>query len=1117
LEKGFWTNVANFQRLLCRFITYRKNQMLENEHRLTVHQLIEYQAAQTPDLVAVIFGERQLTYQELNQKANQLAHYLTKLGVKPEVLVGVCIERSLEMIIALLGILKAGGAYVPLDPTYPAERLGFIVEDTLLSVLITQQSLLRLLPTHQAQIVNINCAWANLDQESRENPAGEVKPENLSYVIYTSGSTGRPKGVAIEHRNCVEFIEWSREFFTPDQIRGVLASTSICFDLSIFEIFATLSCGGMVILAQDAMELPKLPAVNKVTLINTVPSAISTLLRINAIPQSVNTINLAGEPLQNTLVQKLYQINDVKHIYNLYGPTEDTTYSTVALMEKGMKDIPCIGKPINNTQVYILDTQLKNVQDGEEGEIYISGSGLARGYLNRPELTSEKFIPNPFSNEPGSRLYRTGDLGVWLPDGNIKCLGRIDHQVKIRGFRIELGEVESVLGDHPNIKDVITVASDEDGEKRLIAYVVSNINPDRLPYSTDCLVELENKTIKLQVDDISSGGIGLIGVSSELAPGKEVRLSVCLPNEDRMRFINGKVLWRQHKRVGIQFCLTPFEQDDLEKVLNSWLESEGFLKMWRRTLSRLLRQYLVARLPEYMIPSAFVYIDRLPLTSNGKVDRKALPAPQWKAQEDDVYIAPQNPIEEKIAEAWCKILRIEQIGIHDSFNELGGHSLQAIQLVAHLQELFKLEIPLERFLESPTIFELANTIKALSEEATNQHISEKLDEDFELDSTIFPLGIRTENIPQIFITGVSGTLGRALLYELLNNTRGDIYCLIRAKNIEEGRARIQIALSEYFDWKDSYNLRIIPIIGDLGKPYLGLTNDQFTRLSEKIDTIYHSGANVNMVYPYNALKEVNVFGTQEVLRLASLHKLKPVHFISTVDVYPILSCQNVRTINEDDPIGARSQLISGYAQTKYIAEKLINTAYSRGIPTTIYRPSNIMGHSETGNCPTNVFVAKMLKGCIQMKMAPNLEVFLNIVPVNYISKAIIYMSSLESSIGQAFNMVNIEAMEWNQLIHWMNEWGYPAKLVPYDVWYMELLKVAANEEDNILVPLISIFKNQEYIRLLLGAFKYSYTKGHSILLENSINCSPTDQNLLRMYFSHFIKTGYLPDITASES
>ncbi len=1091
--------------------------MLENERRLTVHQLIEYQVAQTPDEISVIFDKKQLTYRELNEKSNQLAHFLRNSGVRPEVLVGVFVERSIDLVVSLLGILKAGGAYVPLDPEYPAERLGFIIEDTQLPVLITQQSLLTLLPTHQAQIVNINYAWAKLDQEARDNPVGEVQPENLSYVIYTSGSTGRPKGVAIEHRNCVEFIEWSRKFFTPEQIKGVLASTSICFDLSIFEIFATLSCGGTVILAQDAMELPKLPAANKVSLINTVPSAISTLLRINAIPQSVNTINLAGEPLQNTLVQKLYQINHVKHIYNLYGPTEDTTYSTVALMEKGTKDIPCIGKPINNTQIYILDTQLKPVLDGEEGEIYISGSGLARGYLNRPELTAEKFIPNPFSDEPGSRLYSTGDLGVWLPDGNIKCLGRIDHQVKIRGFRIELGEVESILSDHPNVKEVITVARDDDSEKRLIAYVVSNINPDRLPYRADCLVELENKTVKLQVDDISSGGIGLIGVSSDLLPGKEVRLHICLPNEDRLRFINGKVLWRQHKRVGIQFCLTPREQDDLEEVLNSWLESEGFLKMWQRTLSRLLRQYLAKSLPDYMIPSAFVYMDRLPLTPNGKVDRKALPAPQWKMQEDGVYIAPQNPIEEKIAEIWSQILRIEQIGIHDTFTELGGHSLQAIQLVAHLQELFKLELPLERFLEGSTVFELANTVKALLEEGITQRIPEKLDDDVELDSTVFPSGIQAENIPQIFMTGVSGTLGVSLLYKLLNNTRGDIYCLIRAKNNEEGMARIKNALRDYCDWNNSYDLRVIPIVGDLGKPYLGMTNDQFARLSEKIDTIYHSGANVNMVYPYNALKGVNVFGTQEVLRLASLHKLKPVHFVSTVDVYPILSCRSVRTINEDDPTGTRSQLISGYAQTKCMAEKLVNTAYSRGIPTSIYRPSNIMGHSESGNCSSNIFVAKMLKGCIQMKMAPDLEVFLNFVPVDYISKAIVCLSSLESSIGQAFNLVNTEPMEWDRMIHLMNEWGYPIKLVSYDVWYMELLKVAANKEDNILIPLISLFKNREYIRVLLGAFKYTCTEGHSILLENSISCPPTDQNLLRMYFSYFIKTGYLPDVSTNRS
>ena len=281
-----------------------------NSHTL-IHQIVERQAVQTPDAIAVIFQDQQLTYEQLNQKANQVANYLQLLGVQPETLVGVCLDRTSDLIITLLGILKAGGGYVPLDSSYPKERLGFIIEDTQLPILLTQQPLLQNLPPHQAQEICIDRDWTAISRQSIENPKSKAQSENLAYIIYTSGSTGRPKGVAIEHRNTVAFINWAKDFFTPEQIQGVLASTSICFDLSVFEIFVTLSCGGKVILAKDALELPNLIAATEVTLINTVPSAVESLFYMNGIPKSVRTINLAGEPLQNALVQKLYQLDHV--------------------------------------------------------------------------------------------------------------------------------------------------------------------------------------------------------------------------------------------------------------------------------------------------------------------------------------------------------------------------------------------------------------------------------------------------------------------------------------------------------------------------------------------------------------------------------------------------------------------------------------------------------------------------------------------------------------------------------------------------------------------------------------------------------------------------------------
>ncbi|MEG4207099.1 amino acid adenylation domain-containing protein [Microcoleus sp. Pol7_A1] len=445
-----------------------------------IHQLFEEQVELTPDAIALVFEDQQLTYKDLNQRANQLAHHLRNLGVGPEVLVGICVERSLEMIVGLLGILKAGGAYVPLDPAYPSERLAFMLEDASVPMLLTQARLVKSVPKHQGRIVCLDTDWEIIEQQSQANLISDVKRNNLAYVIYTSGSTGNPKGVAIEHRNALALLNWAKQVFNPEDLAGVLASTSICFDLSVFELFVPLSWGGKVILAENALHLPTLSAAQDVTLINTVPSAIAELLRMEGIPSSIRIVNLAGEPLQNKLVQQVYQYKTVQQVFNLYGPSEDTTYSTYTLVKKGGNEPPSIGRPIANTQVYILDAQKQPVPIGVPGELYIGGAGLARGYLNRPELTAERFIPNPFSNESGSRLYKTGDLARYLPDGNIEFLGRIDHQVKIRGFRIELGEIEAVLSQHPDVQESIVInRQDASGNQRLVAYIVSNLRPER--------------------------------------------------------------------------------------------------------------------------------------------------------------------------------------------------------------------------------------------------------------------------------------------------------------------------------------------------------------------------------------------------------------------------------------------------------------------------------------------------------------------------------------------------------------------------------------------------------------------------------------------------------------
>ncbi|HVE64939.1 MAG TPA: amino acid adenylation domain-containing protein, partial [Thermoanaerobaculia bacterium] len=562
------------------------------------------QVGRTPEAAALVFGAERLTYGQLNERANRLARFLRKRGVGPEVLVGLCVERSVEMVVGILGILKAGGAYVPLDPRYPRDRVAFMVADSGVSVLLTQERLADALPDGPFEQVKLDTDWPLIEKESGENFQSGAGPDHLAYVIYTSGSTGLPKGVAIEHRNTVALLAWAREFFGNGELEGVLASTSVCFDLSVFELFAPLVCGGKVILARDVLELPELGAASEVTLVNTVPSAMAELLRIGGLPASVATVNLAGEPLPAALVDQIAGGAQGRRVFDLYGPTEDTTYSTCALREAG--GVATIGRPISNKRTYILDGRLEPVPVGVEGDLYLAGAGVARGYLNRPELTLERFLPDPF--HPGERMYRTGDRARFLPDGNIQVRGRLDQQIKIRGYRIEIGEIEKALSAHPDVRDCAVAARrEEPSGDRLVAYVVCG-HAGRPPLN----------------------------------------------------------------------------------------DLRGFLKRF---------------LPDYMVPSDFLFLDAFPLTPNGKLDRKALPVPDATRPElESAWVAPRTATEKTIAEIWGEVLGLDRVGIHDNFFALGGHSLHATQIISRVREAFRVELPLRALFQVPTVAGLAHEI-----------------------------------------------------------------------------------------------------------------------------------------------------------------------------------------------------------------------------------------------------------------------------------------------------------------------------------------------------------------------------------------------------------------------
>jgi amino acid adenylation domain-containing protein len=509
------------------------------------HQLVEAQARRTPDATAVSCGTARLTYRELDARANQAARLLRRRGVGPDVLVGVYMERSLELIVGMLGVLKAGGAYVPLDPAYPRARVQLMLADTCVPVLLTQPALAGRVEVGSAAVVAIDGSWSALEGESADPVESGVDPENLSHVIYTSGSTGIPKGVQIRHFSVATLIRWAPEVLGIGDGTSVLASTSVCFDVHVAETWVPLSLGARIVIVPNALHLASLPEGEHVDVASMVPSAAAELLKMDGIPHTIRSLNLGGEPLRNPLAQDLYRaLPNLQQVINLYGPTEDTTYSTYAIPPRGSERTMPVGYPVANTQVYILDPGYEPVSHGENGEIWIGGAGLSRGYLRRPAATAEKFVPDPFSAIPGARMYRTGDIGRAGEDGQIDCLGRIDHQVKVRGYRVELGEVEEALRRHPAVTEAAaTVREDVPGDRVLVGYVVAEdgVDPsaaelkaflkDRLPeYMVPTFIESLGALPRLPNGKVDRGALPAPRIDVErayTAPRTPVEDAVC--------------------------------------------------------------------------------------------------------------------------------------------------------------------------------------------------------------------------------------------------------------------------------------------------------------------------------------------------------------------------------------------------------------------------------------------------------------------------------------------------------------------------------------------------------------------------------------------------------------
>ncbi|WP_150048086.1 non-ribosomal peptide synthetase [Methylomonas rhizoryzae] len=977
-----------------------------------LHALFEAQVGKTPDAVALVFAEQALSYAELNAKANQLAHYLRSKGIGPDVPVGLCVERSLEMVVGMLGILKAGGAYVPLDPHYPKERVDYMLKDARIAVLLTQQHLAAELAFGIKDTTYLDADWPAIQQYSVDNLTQYGHSLNLAYMIYTSGSTGQPKGVMVSHCNALQStVARFTTYRAP--VTCYLLLSSFAFDSSVAGLFWTLGQGGCLCLpedevAKDPVALTELITRYRVSHLLALPSFYGLLVKQAGIRlETLKTAIVAGEACAIDVVNRHYAMLPNVPLYNEYGPTEGSVWSSVYPISQNDLDRPVsIGRPISNVRLYILDRYGHPVPIGVQGELHIGGAGVVRGYWRRPELTAEKFIPDPFQ-AAGGRLYKTGDLARYRLDGNLEFLGRVDHQVKIRGFRIELGEIEARLMAQPDVEDAVVLASEpQPGNKQLTAYVVGNASTERL------------------------------------------------------------------------------------------------------------RENLKSALPDHMVPNAFVWLERMPLTANGKLNRNALLSAAAKDKVSDIRAdTPVSETEIKLAEIWSGLLGVEQIGRHDDFFDLGGHSLLAIELVSAIQTNVGVDVALVDLFE-------CSTLVAQGELIDGSRKDDKLldlEAEAKLDPEIRPTASTAVPVVEaqaMLLTGATGFLGTFLLAELLEQTRANIYCLIRAVNEGEAQVRLQrqigrYALQDRIDWS-----RVIAVCGDLAEPRLGLSVSRYEEIAGRVDAIYHNGAQVNFVQPYQALKAANVLATEAVLRLACYGKAKAVHYVSTLSVFSETSFNNPYGHGEQDEPASGADLANGYAQSKWVAEKLVRLAKDRGIQVTVYRPATVAGDSRSGVWNTEDYLCRLIKGCIQIGYAPAEHLRMDMAPVDYMSRAMVALSLQPSSVGGCFHLNHPIPPYSDELVNGFSRLGYRLHRIPYRDWVNKLLEIGKTQSNDFaLLPLLPMFSEQKQddasALLEEDAIRYDCRATQSTLSELGIECASLDDELLGRYHTYFSRNGFI--------
>jgi len=917
----------------------------------TVHNLFRKQTEKTPDNIAVVFEEQKLTYKELDERSDVIAARLLEKGVKPDEIVPIIINRSIDMIAGILGIMKSGAAYLPVDPEYPPERINYILKDSDSNIVVTRRNYLDRFGLKKDAVI-----LDELNYDTLENKlVSHASPDNLAYVIYTSGTTGLPKGVMIEHKSIINTLTWRINYYNLNSRDVVLQMPSFSFDSSVEDIFCTLLSGAKLVMINqtgnriDVNYIKEKIKKEGVTHFLVVPSLYRTLIKEDyEFLKNLRFVTIAGEDFPYSLVKEHYEkAPDVK-LYNEYGPTENSVCSTACLLSKNDNRV-LIGKPIANTKCYILTENLNIQPIGIPGELYITGPGLFRGYYKNKALTEEKLIDNPFV--PGEKLYKTGDLAKWCAEGDIKFLGRIDNQIKIRGFRIELGEIEECLAKYPGIKDNCVILKEENNKKYLCAYLVVT---------------------------------------------------------DEFDFTN-------------------------------------------------LRKFIAASLPSHMIPTKFIAINKIPLTPNGKVDRKALQDSKEGTELRSVYMGPRNEIEARLVEVFSELLDITGIGINDNIFELGIDSLSIVSVQTAILR-YNWFLSTQDFYDYPTIRELAELISNKENNVQKEVLDiEKLSKNITVNKVNFQ--VKNGIGKNVLLTGVTGFLGIHLLDELLRDRNTNVYCLVRGKDGLPSRKRLERSLNYYFPGKHNNKIgkNIFIVDGNFTEEKFGLSKEDYYFLGNSIDVVLHAAALVKHYGDYEEFKKVNIEGTNRLVKFA-LDFDVPLFYVSTMSVSGDFLPQSIEksTFDENDIYFGQKFGRNTYVKSKLLAEVLVNEAIEKGLKATILRIGNLTGRYSDGlfqvNSESNLFYNRV-KAIAELGFIPRnlLNIDMEFTPVDYCSKAIVKLLGLKKIDNTIFHIYNHKTVKLKYFIEVLGNKGIKINVVENREFFNNIAEVSNERQKRHLL------------------------------------------------------------------